>query len=421
MTDAVAPEPRRLIIDYEKIVSVFVFIFVSLTNVGMIDPSPYDFASLVAMPLWFFGGFSVHRSFIALGSLLIFYLFAGFLALIPYWDKPDSALYHYQTAYLVLTAMFFALYAGNHTVKRVELCLMAFTTSSLIATTAGTLGFFNVAGLGSIFSYAGRASGTLKDPNVMGPAVILALLYLVQSLVLGRARFALITALGAMTVFSGMFLTLSRGAFGAAVLSFLLMMTSIFVMTKDGHMRRRIVIAAVATLLLVIAVIFIVLSFPEAREAFTDRTSSVMKDYDEGPTGRFGNQLRSIPMLLDRLGGFGPLRFRLIFDLDPHNSYVGAFANYGWVGGLLFILLVATTSFVALRQLFTDAPTLRQSQLFAPVMLTTFLQGFQIDVDHWRHAFFLIGMVWGLEAGREKWLESPDRRVAPAGSIAAGV
>jgi len=33
-----------------------------------------------------------------------------------------------------------------------------------------------------------------------------------------------------------------------------------------------------------------------------------------------------------------------------------------------------------------------------------FLQAFQIDVDHWRHVYMLLGMVWGLEAARVKWL-----------------
>jgi hypothetical protein len=32
-----------------------------------------------------------------------------------------------------------------------------------------------------------------------------------------------------------------------------------------------------------------------------------------------------------------------------------------------------------------------------------FLQAFQIDIDHWRHIYLLLGMVWGLEAARVRW------------------
>ena len=50
----------------------------------------------------------------------------------------------------------------------------AYTTGSLIAAFCGILGYFDVAGLGDeIFTHAGRASGTFKDPNVLGSYLIL--------------------------------------------------------------------------------------------------------------------------------------------------------------------------------------------------------------------------------------------------------
>jgi hypothetical protein len=404
MSEAVAPTSRRLVIDYEKIVSVFIFIFIIFINVGMIDPSPYDFASLIAMPLWFLGGFSIHRIFVLLAGILLIYLISGIVALAPYLHDPNSTVYFYQTIYLVVTGLFFALYSGERTQARVELLLVTFTISSLIAAGSGALGYFNIAGTGAHFSYAGRASGTLKDPNVMGSAVILSILFLAQNLILGRARSAILTAAGLMIVFSGMFLTFSRGSYGSTVVSFAVMLISVFVMSEDRRMKRRIILSAAGAILVVALVIVAILSIPETREFFSQRTSAT-QDYDEGPTGRFGNQIRSIPMLLERFWGFGPLRFRLIFDLDPHNSYVGSFANYGWIGGLLFIVLVALTTFIGLRLLFSKSPYLRQAQVVVPTTLTLFMQGLQIDVDHWRHAFFLIGVVWGLETARQRWMD----------------
>jgi hypothetical protein len=413
MTNAVAPAQRRLTVDYEKIVSVFMFIFLGFSNIGLIEPSPYDLASLIAMPIWFLGGFSINRSFIVFGALLLSYLFVGYFALVPYWDDPSSSLYHYQTTYLVLTGLFFALYTGNRTEKRVELCLQAFTLSAIIAGVAGFLGYFNIAGLGGVFSYAGRASGTFKDPNVMGSALILSIVYLAQNLMLVRARNPIVTALGLGAVFAGMFLTFSRGSYGATAMSFGLMVVSVYMMSDDRRMKRRILFATTGAITLVAVIVLLILSLPETREFFNQRTVAA-QDYDTGPTGRFGNQLRSIPMLLDRFGGFGPLRFRLIFDLDPHNSYVGAFANYGWIGGLLFILLVGVTTCVGLRMLFTPSPILRQAQVFVPTTISLFFQGFQIDVDHWRHAFILIGVVWGLEAARHRWAASRKNQQAIA-------
>jgi hypothetical protein len=90
------------------------------------------------------------------------------------------------------------------------------------------------------------------------------------------------------------------------------------------------------------------LSVTDIADRFEDR-AQLTKDYDEGVTGRFGNQLRSIPMLIERPNGFGPLRFRLFFGLEPHNSYIGGFANGGWLGGFSFLFLVLATTYVGFR------------------------------------------------------------------------
>jgi hypothetical protein len=407
MTDiSQAPsEAHGLVFRYQRLVDAAVFLFVSMGAIAIIEPSPYDFASLIAMPLWFLGGFSISRSFLVFGTLILAFNFMGFLALIPYWDSPDSSLYQYQSAYLVLTALFYALFMGNRTTHRVELCLNAYVAGSLIAAFTGILGYLNVAGLGEgVFLHAGRASGTFKDPNVLGSFLVLPIIYLAHSLMLGRAKSILLTGTMLLVIFLGMFLSFSRGSYGATVIAFTLMVVSVYTTSTDRKMKRRILLAAAGAVAMIAVVIAVLLSMPETREFFNQRTAAT-QDYDEGSTGRFGNQLRSIPMLLDRFMGFGPLRFRLVFDLEPHNSYVGAFANNGWIGGFLFLLLVGVTVFVGLRLMFTPSPAQRLSQAVVPATIGLFLQGFQIDIDHWRFVFFMLGAVWGLEALRQRWVD----------------
>ncbi|MGJ0509267.1 MAG: O-antigen ligase family protein [Methylocystis sp.] len=395
-------EASRLTFDYERLVGVWVFIFVACGAIGVIEPSPYDFASIVAMALWFFGGFSIHRSFLVFGFLILLFNITGFVALIPYWDNADSALYQYQSGYLVLTGLFYALYMGNRTIARVELCLNAHTAGAVVAAVCGVLGYFDVAGLGNeIFAHAGRASGTFKDPNVLGSYLVLPIVWLSQNLMLGRARSVLLTSATLIVLFLGMFLAFSRGSYGATAVAFLLMIASVYATSSDARMKRRIVVATLAALAMITLLIAVLLLNPETREIFALRTAAV-QDYDAGETGRFGNQLRSIPMLLERFMGFGPLRFRLVFDLEPHNSYVGAFANNGWIGGFLFILLVGVSAWIGLRLMFASSPAQRQAQVLAPTLLALFLQGFQIDIDHWRFLFFMLGAVWGLEALRQR-------------------
>jgi hypothetical protein len=150
------------------------------------------------------------------------------------------------------------------------------------------------------------------------------------------------------------------------------------------------------------------------QQTFQER-ATIAKDYDEGATGRFGNQIRSIPMLLERPGGFGPLRFSKIFYLEPHNSYIGAFANDGWIGGFTWIIIVLSTCFVGFRLMFVRSPYQQLAQVFWPVLFSWLLQGFQIDIDHWRQMFLCFGAVWGFEAARLRWLATQK----PASSAVA--
>ena len=132
-----------------------------------------------------------------------------------------------------------------------------------------------------------------------------------------------------------------------------------------------------------------------------------------GSNGRFGNQIRSIPMLIDLPNGFGPLRFRLTFELEPHNSYINAFASNGWLGGFAFIALALSTFFVGFRQCLTRHPFMRPAQVLFAATFVYFVQGLQIDIDHWRMFYGSLGAVWGIEAARQRWLRQSSRDVTP--------
>jgi hypothetical protein len=197
-------------------------------------------------------------------------------------------------------------------------------------------------------------------------------------------------------------------------------MAAFSILTADSRaMRLRIAFSAAAVAAAVSVGLFAALSDDSVREYFMKRAAAT-QDYDEGPTGRFGNQLRSIPMLLERPNGFGPLRFRRIFGIEPHNSYVNAFASNGWLGGFAFIGLALTTAFVGFRLCLTRSPYMRQGQLIWPAMFVFFLQAFQIDIDHWRYFFIYLGAVWGLEVGRRKWTERMEEGGLSSRSVSAG-
>ena len=399
--------------DYGRLVNGSFALFVFCGAVAIIEPSPYDFASLVAIPIWFLGGFKVHRTFLPFFALISLYNIGGFIGLIPYIVEPEPTLFMLQSLYLAVTTLVFALFFAEDTLRRTEIVLKFYAASTVLAALCGIAGYFGVAGLGDLFSRYGRASGTFKDPNVLGSYLIMGAVYYIQTLVLGRTRHVVATGAALLVVVAGIFLSFSRGSWGAFLVATLLSIALAYLTSAEPKLRRRIIVMTLLAAGIAALVLVVLLAMPGTRSFFLQR-AALEQDYDEGVTGRFGNQIRSIPMLLDRVNGFGPLRFRLIFGLEPHNSYVNAFASYGWLGGFAFLALVGLTTYIGFRIACVASPYRRAAQVFWPSLMVFLLQGFQIDIDHWRHVFLMLGAVWGIETARVRWRE---RQAGPAQAL----
>ena len=74
--------------------------------------------------------------------------------------------------------------------------------------------------------------------------------------------------------------------------------------------------------------------------------------------------------------------------------------NAGWLGGALFVLMIVLTIVLGLRHAFVAS---RSALLTQPLFLVAYaaflanaLEGFIIDLDHWRHVYLLMALVWGL-------------------------
>lgn len=388
---------------YQKAVTLFVSVFIFCGAISLIEPSPYDLAALVAMPLWMMGGFRVNKFIVVVALAWTVREVAAFAALMPYWSEPDPRLFQFQSLYLFVTVVFFTIYFAERTAERADAALRAYAASAVLSAVVAIMSYLNLFGLEALTTVEGRVAGTFKDPNVFGSYLTLGAVVFLHGLLVGRARFPLLSALSLGVVLTGVFLSFSRGSWGAAIFALLVTAGVTFATHRDPVMRRRIILTAFASIVILLLVLLIVLSQDSIREFFLQR-ARLEQDYDGGVTGRFGNQLRSLPMLLERPMGFGPLRFRLVFDLEPHNSYIGAFANGGWLGGFMWIVIVAASLFVGFRLVSKASPYRDFAQMVFPALLALLLQGFQIDIDHWRQLFLMCGLLWGLEAARRRWI-----------------
>ncbi len=59
---------------------------------------------------------------------------------------------------------------------------------------------------------------------------------------------------------------------------------------------------------------------------------------------------------------------------------------------------MAATCLVGWRLVFQRSPWQNHAIVLWSVLFVTILQGLQIDTDHWRHMYLMLGLVWGLAA-----------------------
>lgn len=387
---------RRLTISHAAIRRGALWLLMAVSFVALIEPSPYEFVFLIALLVFALTGIRFSQKLLPMALLLLLYNIGGVISLIPWMDEAASVRFTAVSVYLMLTAIFFAAIMAEDTLGRLDTLRKGYLFAAWCGGLAGIIGYFDIAGLGSLFTLSGRASGTFKDPNVLGPFLVLPLIYLLHAVLIGRI--GLVKGFLLMSIpLLAVFLSFSRGAWGNIVAATLVMVGLTFLTSTSASQRARIVFLTLAMLTLVVVAMLIALSFENIRSVFEIR-ASLDQDYDQGVTGRFGNQLRSIPMLLDLPNGFGPLRFRFTFPEDPHNVYVNAFASYGWIGGFAYLALTAATCIAGWRAVFRRTPWQGHAIVIWSVLFVTILQGLQIDTDHWRHFYLMLGLIWGLAA-----------------------
>ncbi|CAH1659955.1 O-antigen ligase [Hyphomicrobiales bacterium] len=388
--------PRGLRVSLARLDSLALWLFVFAGAFVLIEPSLYELLFPLTLLVALLIGFRIPASAAPMIVLLTLFNMGGAFALMPYLDESRSVMFIVISIYLAMTSVFFASILTHEPERRLETIRSALIWSAWPAGIASLLGYFDIAGLGSIFTVYGRASGTFKDPNVMGPYMVLPIVYIVQGFIERRSGVLKTVALLSVPLLA-LFLSFSRGAWADLVGSLALLFALSFVTGATLAQRRLMIVYALGCVAVLVVMLGIALSIDGVREIFTMR-ASLSQDYDEGTTGRFGNQLRSIPLLLEHVNGLGPLRFHFHFNADPHSVYINAFASYGWLGGLSYLTLIMATWVVAWRTVFRRNPLQSHAIAIWSALIVITIQGFQIDTDHWRQFYLMLGLTWGIAA-----------------------
>ncbi len=398
----------------ESIRRATLWTLVALSAFVAIEPSPYEFLFAIVAVVFASGGFRFDRAMIPMILSVAVFNAAGFIALAPYVDVRKSVTFTFITVYIMVTMVAFAAIVADKPESRIATIRSGYILSATLAAWLAIIGYFNIGGLGPYLTLYdnSRAAGPFKDPNVLGPFLVAPIVWLAQDVLLARAGLAK-TSLKLAPLMIAVVLSFSRGAWIDMLASLAMLVALTYLTSNRAAERRRVIGIGMWTIGLMVALVALALLIPQIREMLLSR-ASLVQDYDSGVEGRFGNQIRSIPLLLERPLGFGPLRFSDIFPQDPHEAFLSAFASFGWVGGLSFAAFSAATIYVGWRLTLTRSPYQTHAIAIWAACFPQILQGVQIDTGHWRHLFLLCGCIYGLAAAER--LHRVDQRRPSAGS-----
>jgi hypothetical protein len=291
---------------------------------------------------------------------------------------------------------------GTNTQRRLDLLMRGYLAAALIAALAAIGGYFHLyGGASDLFVLYGRARGTFNDPNVLGTFLVLPGLLLFQRMLAGRL--VMRSGLLLLVMLAALFLSFSRGAWGQFAFAAVVMMGLTFLTSRSVNERLRIVLLAFLGMLVIAVLVAVLLSIGEVADLFKER-AAFEQSYDVGRYGRFGRYLLGADLALDHPFGIGPLQFAKLYVEDPHNTFLNAFMSGGWLSGFCYLTLSVVTVVKSTRFLFARTPWQPIYHAVYAAYLGIVAESAIIDIDHWRHYFLILGVLWGLMAASRSYM-----------------
>jgi O-antigen ligase len=312
--------------------------------------------------------------------------------------RPEQAMeYMAVSLYLVLASFVIAAFVARRPVEHVQLIFRALVAGAVIASVLGIVGYFDaIPGAKELFTRHDRASGLFKDPNVLAPFLVVPLLYIMHEM-LARPlhRSLLLLAVGAV-ISLALLLTFSRGGWVNMAVAVVTYAYLAFVTAGTDRTRLKLVAVAALAAMMGILLLGAALESDKVADLFSQRVS-LSQSYDEGPEGRFGGQLKAIALALDHPFGIGALQFGEIHHPEhPHNVYISMFLAGGWLGGLLYIVLIGATLVVGLKAVLRQRWSSPWLLVAYAALVGLVVEGIVVETDHWRVFHLVMGLVWGM-------------------------
>jgi O-antigen ligase len=400
------------------IASSAVFFGMLLSGFVIDEPAPYDLYIVGLIAVWGLFGLRISRAAVPMLVLLVTMNIGGMISMTQMSNLASTPLYLAVSMFLAFTAIFFAAVTSVQP-GLYRLIFIAYVVSAVLTSLLGIAGYFHAFPGAEIFTKYDRAAGAFQDPNVFGPFLVLPGIYLLYLLLTGSVARMPLLAVPLLIITAGIFFSFSRGAWGMFAVSAVLLTGCLFLQSASGKFRLRVVIMTIAAIALLVIAIVVILQLPGVSEMFSSR-AHLEQSYDTARLGRFARYTIGFQMALEHPFGIGPLVFGTIFGEDTHDIWLKMLMDYGWLGFVSFLTLTVWTICAGFRILLRDRP-------WQPYLLCAYVAfigniglGTFIDIDHWRHVYLLLGLIWGaiaLEYRHQKAL----RRATPQAALPAAM
>ncbi len=378
-----------------------------------IEPSPHEFIMIATMALFALTGLRLRPGLMPLAILQVLACVGYAIAVVPVLTLPQTLIWTLVSCFLSITALFYAATLCEDGERRLRALLAGYLACAVILSIIAILAYAHVIPGAEKFLYLGRAQATFKDPNVFGPFLILPAMLVISRIIAQPGRALVRNGAMLLLISTAILLTFSRGAWGHFVASSAVLIFLSIVTAATNAERVRIVTLALAGALVLALGLIALLSIGQIGDFFEQR-ASLVQGYDAGELGRFGRHILGFLLIFDYPFGIGPLQFTKYFPEDPHNSFLVAFTSGGWIGGVAHLALVVVTLVIGFRRSFVRAPWQRVNIAVFATFVAVVGESYIIDIQHWRHFYLLIGLIWGLAVLRPATRASVASRNAPA-------
>lgn len=383
------------------ITSAAVTFGVFLGGFVLFEPAPYELYMAGLIAVWALFGLRISKYAAILLTLLVLFNVGGLISMGVMGDLYQTPLYLAVSLFLAFTAVFFvAIVEGDHT--RYRLIVLGWVAAALVTGTLGIAGYFHLFPGADKFTLYDRASGAFADPNVYGPFLVLPAIWLFHRLLTGNPLLLPVTAGAFVLIVAAIFFSFSRGAWGLFAMSAVLLMIALFLRSQSSLFRLRLALMAVLAISILVAAILVALQLPGVADFFAMR-ARLVQEYDGGHLGRFARFGIGFRMAMEHPLGIGPLNFGRMLGEDTHNIWLKTLMDYGWLGFASFLTMVLWTIVGGFRILFRERPWQPYLLCAYVVFLGHLGLGTVIDMDHWRHFYLLIGLIWGAMALEQRY------------------